>query len=106
MEMFHNFVCPTCGYKAQVTGGVDSSDYLTFETMVCADCSQLVDALVEIRPRWLHRQKNGKGGYKTKKKCVVFCPRCNGFHLIPWAQHSPCPKCSGAMTAEKAVSYL
>jgi hypothetical protein len=106
MGMFHNFLCSHCGYKAQVNGGLDSLDYLTFETMFCADCSKLVDALVEFRPRWLRRQRNKKGGYETKKRCVVFCPNCNGIHLLPWEKHYPCPKCSGEIAAEKAVRYL
>ena len=106
MGVFYNFVCPNCGYKAQVNGGVDSLEYLTFKTMVCTDCFQLVDALVEIRPQWSRRQKNGKGGYKTKSKCVVFCPNCNGINLIPWGKPYPCPKCNREMTSDKGLRFL
>ena len=106
MGVFHNFACATCGYKAQVTGGVDSLDYLTFKTMVCADCYRLVAAMVEIRPQWFRRQKNGKGGNKTKKNCAVFCPNCNGIRLIPWEKPYPCPQCSGRMAKDQVVRFL
>jgi len=106
MGVFHNFICPTCGYKAQVNGGVDRLEFFTFKTMVCNDCFQLVDALVETRPQWLRRQKNGKRGYKTKKQCIVLCSNCNGFNLIPWKKHHPCPKCTGEMAPDKAVRFL
>ena len=74
---------------------------MTFKTMVCADCLQLVDALAEIQPLWFQRRGNPKGGNKTKKNCVVFCPKCNGINVTPWEEYHPCPKCSARMTREK-----
>ena len=101
MGIFYNFICPDCGYRAQVNGGVDRHDAMTFKTMVCADCLQLVDALVEIQRLWFQRRGNQGGGNKTQKRCVVFCPKCNGINVIPWEEYHPCPKCGARMTREE-----
>ena len=83
------FKCDKCGYIAHVSGGPDRGMVAFVETMVCADCKELVDVLVAI--------EGPDGPVKDPSRAEDFdrCPECRGKSVTSWPKERPCPKCGG-----------
>ena len=43
------FECPTCGYRAKVSGRADRGLTFFVQTILCLDCRQLYDAVTRLR---------------------------------------------------------
>ena len=73
----------------RVCGGPDRGMMAYVETMVCADCKELVDVLVAI--------EGPDGPVKDPSRAEDFdkCPSCRGKSVTSWPEERPCPKCGG-----------
>jgi hypothetical protein len=101
------FECSRCGYRARVAGGASEGEHFAVQTIACADCKELHDAVVRFKasPRL-----NGNPP-KTAPKFVAvlnrlpprgvrqwlkFKPACpvSPLHRIRiWKQPDKCPRC-------------
>jgi hypothetical protein len=43
------YECPQCGYNARVAGGADRGFNFTVQTILCRDCKQLHDSVVQLK---------------------------------------------------------
>ncbi|TAL00244.1 MAG: hypothetical protein EPO07_09950 [Verrucomicrobia bacterium] len=43
------FECPKCNYRAYVAGGVSEGAWFAVQTIVCADCREVLDAVVQMK---------------------------------------------------------
>jgi hypothetical protein len=43
------YECPRCGYRARVAGARSEGIWFHVQTLACAECSQLFDAVVEMK---------------------------------------------------------
>ena len=43
------FECFRCGYRARVSGGAGVGQHFAVQTIVCADCKELYDAVTEFK---------------------------------------------------------
>lgn len=103
------FVCSECGYDADVSGGRDAGLLVTVQTGSCAECSQLVDVVIDVSRR---------GDDSRLQTLLDRCPSCGSREWTPWGMAEtyaeggsfpqrrspdenvsvgPCPKCGGAM---------
>jgi hypothetical protein len=107
MGRTHLFECSKCGYHARVAGGAAEGEYFAVQTIACADCRALYDAVTrfKVSPRQkeypprdapkiavvLNRlpPRGARQWLKFKPACPVF-----SWHRIrPWKQPDKCPKC-------------
>ena len=44
------FECSKCGYRARVSGGADRGRHVVVQTILCADCKELYDAVIAFKP--------------------------------------------------------
>jgi hypothetical protein len=100
------FECSKCGYRAQVSGGVDRGRYAVVQTILCADCKELYDAVIEFKPS-RPREKNFKTapkfaallnrlpprGARRWVKLKPDCPLSPRHRIRLWKQPDKCPKC-------------
>ena len=79
------FKCASCGYEAEVSGGIDCGFHANTETMICVNCRKLVDVLTGIEG-------------KQSKADIGLCPECSTKNVNSWDQNDkPCPRCEGEM---------
>ena len=43
------FECGKCGYRAKVSGGGDRGFHVAVQTVLCSDCRELHDAVIEMK---------------------------------------------------------
>ena len=93
MGSLFEFKCKKCGYSTQVSGGRDRGMMAYVETMVCADCKELVDVLVAI--------EGPDGPVKDPSRAEDYdrCPECRGKSVMSWREGQPCPKCGGPISS-------
>jgi rubredoxin len=98
MGSYYIFTCPECGYKAEVSGGKDRGISASVQTMICMDCSIMVD---------VYKGSYEQGTEPGKDKFIpapARCPECSGSNLEEWAINGPCPKCVGVMERGEMVA--
>jgi hypothetical protein len=61
MGQWFRFVCDTCGYEVQVSGGPDAGVTVSVQTMSCSGCSNLVDVIVNVHA-WNGEEDRRLGG--------------------------------------------
>jgi len=99
------FECSECGYRARVSGGVDRGEHIAVQTILCADCRELYDAVIEFKalrngsnpktaPRFavlLNRlpPRGARKWIKLKLACPISPLHC----VRVWKQPDKCPKC-------------
>ncbi len=107
MGRAYSFECPKCGYRVHVAGGADEGIHFSVQTITCADCKALYDAVTRVRVS--PRQKGNPPSTAPKFAAVLnrlplrgsrhwlkFKPACpvSPLHRIrPWKQPDKCPKC-------------
>jgi hypothetical protein len=100
------FECSGCGYRARVSGGADRSERMAVQTILCADCRELYDAVVEFK---VSRQKENHPktaprfsvllnrlpprGARKWIKLKLACPVSPLHRVRMWNQPDKCPKC-------------
>jgi len=73
-----------CGYEVTNPADGDNSSCGYTEIMICRDCREIVEVLVEPNNEWKNILKDDAGK----------CPICHNDNLEPWDQvNMPCPKC-------------
>jgi hypothetical protein len=100
------FECSECGYRVRVSGGADRGEYMAVQTISCANCKELYDAVVEFKAS---RQKENSSkatpgfavlsnrlpprGAQKWIKPKLACP-VSPLHCVRvWKQPDKCPKC-------------
>lgn len=89
------FVCPGCGYSANVSGGDDAGMFCETTTMVCRGCRSLYDIKTRIRP--LIRMRVDWVAQKPR------CPESDEHELENWTHPGPCPRCNAIMEKDESV---
>ena len=84
------FTCE-CGYNCQASGGEDMGFIARVRTMVCQECTEVVDVLIGTSPKGMPYPD------EDFKKSIGRCSHCGGTHLTPWPETFPCPKCQKNM---------
>jgi len=101
------FECSRCGYRVCVAGGADEGDHFAVQTIACADCKALHDAVIRMRisPRLKENPpttapkfaavsnrlppRGGRHWLKFKAACPISL-----LHRIRlWGQPGKCPRC-------------
>jgi len=100
------YECSKCGYRARVSGGADRGRHVAVQTISCADCRELYDAVIGFRPS-LGRDNNPKTAPKFTillsrlpprnalrwVKLKLACPVSPRHRFRLWKQPDKCPKC-------------
>jgi hypothetical protein len=100
------FECSKCGYRARVSGGAAGGRYVSVQTILCADCKELYDAVIAFKPS-ARRESNPKSapkfdallnrlpprGARRWIKLKPACPISPRHRIRPWKQPDKCPKC-------------
>ena len=105
MGRMYFFECSECGYRACVSGGTDRGEHLAVQTVLCANCRELYDAVVEFEAsRKGNNPKTVPGfavllnrlpphGARKWIKLQLTCP-VSPLHCVRvWKQPDKCPKC-------------
>ncbi len=127
------FECCRCGYRANVSGGVDRGFHFAVQTILCYECKALHDAVTELKvptapalARWklktnrldaapgptkaptFHAALNRLAFPGVKRfRWLRFKPACpvSARHRIrDWNQPGKCPKC-GALLECNALPF-
>jgi hypothetical protein len=100
------FECSKCGYRARVSGSADRGRYISVQTILCADCKELYDAVIAYKPSsrletpsrfppkfsvLLNRLP--PRGARRWLKLKPACPVSVRHRIRPWKQPDKCPKC-------------
>ena len=97
MGSLYRFICPGCGYEAEVAGGLDYGMECVVHTVSCPKCQQLSHALVSDRPGDLAVL------LETDLKTGALMPRrircgLDGRHTAElWEHPGPCPRCGATL---------
>jgi len=100
------FECFKCGYRARVSGGADRGRHVAVQTILCADCKELYDAVVEFKPS-SRKEGNPKAtpkfaallnrlpprGVRRWIELKPACPISSRHRIRLWKQPDQCPKC-------------
>ena len=100
------FECSACGYRARVSGGTGRGQHVTVQTILCADCRELYDAVVEFKAPPARGQDPWKlppfavlmsrlpprGAWRWVRVKPV-CPVLSWHRTRPWKPPDKCPKC-------------
>jgi hypothetical protein len=127
------FECPKCGYRAKVAGGASDGARFEVQTIECADCRQLHDAVIRLKvalPKILGDTGAGvqiKSRPKSLKTAPPFnavlnslpfparqrtrwqrfrlmCPISQWHRVREWNQPGKCPRC-GIFLEASAVPF-
>jgi hypothetical protein len=110
MERTYLFECAGCGYRTHVSGGADRSEHIAVQTILCADCRALYDAVIEFeasQQKGNKKENNPKTapGFaavlnrlppRGKRKWIKFnlaCPISPLHRVRVWKRPDKCPKC-------------
>lgn len=83
----YRYVCSSCQYEANVSGGPDAGMLCCTQTIVCHDCQRLYDVIT------VDRQEPGR-------EHPLACPRSHLHSVSPWTHPASCPKCGTLMDQE------
>lgn len=84
------FVCPACAYAEIVAGGEDVGMLVATQTIRCAQCRKLFDA---IDSRFRHLAD----GTTIADPVTLRCPRSRSHEVVPWCFPDACPRCGATM---------
>ena len=76
------FSCPGCGFRAEVSGGDDAGMEVITTTVLCEDCHNLFDVVID-----------DIGGSQNPKPRALRCPKSPRHKVGRWASGGPCPRC-------------
>jgi hypothetical protein len=102
------FECFRCGYRAWVSGGTGAGEHFAVQTIVCADCKELYDAVTEFKATTSTvadgSNKTAPGfavmlnrlpprGARPRLKFKPACPVSPLHRVRAWNRPDKCPKC-------------
>lgn len=103
MGRTYAFECPKCNYRAHVAGGASEGLHFSVQTIACADCKALYDAVTRYKASARQRENPPKfaavlnrlppRGPRHWLKFKPDCPVSPRHHIRPWKQPDKCPKC-------------
>ena len=111
------FECSKCGYRARVSGGADRGRHVLVQTILCADCKELYDAVIAFKslsrrdvdskraPRFavlLNRLL--PRGVRPWIRFKLACPVSPCHRIRLWKQPDKCPKC-GTFLDPSAIPF-
>lgn len=99
MGILVEFTCGNCGYKTQASGGSDRGEVIATQSMICRDCTEVVDVIVGVISDAPDYDKS------INKERIGRCPRCNGANVFVWDESWPCPKCDEKMVQGSVVLW-
>jgi predicted nucleic acid-binding Zn ribbon protein len=106
MGRIYLFECSECGYRARVSGGADRGRHIAIQTILCANCRELYDVVVEFKAS-RQNESHPKVAPKFSEllnrlppdgalKWIKFkldCPVSLLHRARVWKQPDKCPKC-------------
>ena len=112
------FECSKCGYRVCVAGGADEGEHFAVQTIACADCKALHDAVTRFKDSPRFRENPPKTAPKFvavlnrlpprgARQWLKFKPVCpvSPLHRIRiWKQPDKCPKC-GIFLEQNAIPF-
>jgi hypothetical protein len=118
MGRTYSFECPRCGYRAHVAGGTAEGGSFAVQTIACADCRALYDAVIRFKASPRQKENPPRTGPKFStvlnrlplrgaRHWLKFKPACplSPLHRIRlWKPPDKCPKC-GAFLEPGALPY-
>ena len=93
MGQSYYFECPSCNYSVTASDGVDCGFVAVVQSMICTDCTEVVDVLIGERGKVFARD------ICTQEDKFYICPKCKKDHLSEW-ENKECPKCGQIMENE------
>ena len=102
------FECFRCGYRVRVSGGAEEGEHFAVQTVSCADCKELYDAVTEFKatvfPIAGGSNKTAPGfaavlnrlpprGARQRLKFKPACPVSPLHRVRAWNRPDKCPKC-------------
>jgi hypothetical protein len=101
------FECFRCGYRVRVSGGADDGEHFAVQTIACADCKELYDAVTKFKAAAF---KTGDACLTAPNFAAVFnrlppraprewlnfkpaCPVSPRHRIRAWNRPDKCPKC-------------
>ena len=101
------FECFRCGYRARVSGSAGVGQYFAVQTIVCADCKELYDAVTEFKAATPAAEGSNKAapgfaavlnrlpprGMQPRLKFKPTCPVSPLHRVHAWNRPDKCPKC-------------
>jgi NAD-dependent SIR2 family protein deacetylase len=100
------FECSKCGYRARVSGSADRGRHVVVQTVLCAECKELYDAVIAFKPsvHWEFHPKTAPGfisllnrlpprGVRPWIKWKLVCPISPRHRIRLWKQPDKCPRC-------------
>jgi Zn finger protein HypA/HybF involved in hydrogenase expression len=90
MGQLNEYVCNSCGYRAEVSGGGDAGMESVTVTIVCEDCRKLYDIQIG-NSDWTDEQIEAQRTFKFR------CPRRATHRIKEWTDGGPCPQCGVPM---------
>jgi ribosomal protein S27AE len=106
------FECFRCGYRAWVSGGAGAGEHFAVQTIVCADCKELYDAVTEFKATMfpmaggINKTAPGFAAVLNRlpprgaRPRLIFKPACPVsplHHVRAWNRPDKCPKCGTFM---------
>jgi hypothetical protein len=79
-----------CGYESEVSGQEDMGFAVRTQTMICADCKEVVDVVIGAPMPDIPLDDE-------IKDIIGKCSTCKGIHVTKWPESQPCPKCNSSM---------
>lgn len=104
MGEWHNFHCPSCGYrKKRMDSGYQCGFVARAVGVSRADCRSLHS--VGLPPVTYSADMEPVRSVKVGETPPdVRCPRCHGTRVTVWEHPGPCPKCG--TTLEREEEYV
>jgi hypothetical protein len=111
------FECSKCGYRAKVSGDADRGRHVAIQTILCADCKELYDAVIEFKPS-SHQESHPKTapkfaallnrlpprGGRRWVKLKPACPTSFRHRIRFWKPPDKCPRC-GTFLESGAIPF-
>jgi len=118
MGRTYSFECPRCEYRVQVAGGTDEGAHFAVQTIACADCRALYDAVTRFKAPQRQKENSQKAAPKFVAvlnrlplrgpphwlKFKPACPVSPRHHFRLWKRPDKCPKC-GTFLEPGALPY-
>ncbi len=90
------FICNSCGYEADISGGNDIGMASASSTVLCEDCQELYD-MVTTREPWLAVER-------AWNPTSLLCAKSETHGVVLWEHPGSCPRCGAEMIRDTATA--
>jgi Zn finger protein HypA/HybF involved in hydrogenase expression len=88
MGALYKFVCGSCGYQVEVSGGRDAGMVALTATIACLNCQELYDVVTSEHPL----------ASAKVNEIPIRCPKSHSHRVSLWKHPGRCPKCGAILT--------